>query len=427
MWAATLRASQRAGGGVTAVILRRAFTVPGDTAISAVVPPAVTDALQPANLATTVSRTGSAASRRALALRYWTLSKGKLTVWVTLSALPGYLVAVPGVIDPFALSALMGGTFLTSASAQTLNQLAEVDRDARMLRTAKRPLPSGRLKPREATAFAAVTGSLGLGVLCVGASPIAAAVSATTMATYIGLYTPLKTVTPYNTHVGAISGSLPTIIGFAAACGTGLVASPWAPHALWLFTMQTLWQMPHFYALAWLHRADYIRGGYNMFPLTDATGHATASMSKPYLVVMCVMPVAASAFGLASWMLPIGAAVPSALWWQSLRTFEQKPNAATCRTFFLGSLSYLLAVLVLFTGFARVERQPLVESPCDLSERKTAPTNAGTCSPKLPALGPAWRDALHARLSEACPHEAVRHFFGILRSSCPFGRDGVST
>merc|ERR1740117_2824791 len=105
------------------------------------------------------------------------------------------------------------------------------------------------------------------------------------MATYAGLYTPMKVLTPYNTHMGAISGSLPTLMGFTAVCGgAGLVASPWAAHAAWIFAMQTLWQMPHFYALAWLHRADYIKGGYNMFPLTDDTGLATAAMSKNYLV-----------------------------------------------------------------------------------------------------------------------------------------------
>merc|ERR1719272_623590 len=146
------------------------------------------------------------------------------------------------------------------------------------------------------------------------------------------------------------------MLGFCAALGTGILTSPWGGHCLWLFSMQTLWQMPHFYALAWIYRSDYLKGGYNMFPLTDTTGHKTAAMSKPYLVAMCAMPWAASALGLASWMLPIGAAVPSALWWRSLRKFEQNPNQATCRSFFLGSLSYLLATLALFTVYARAEQ-----------------------------------------------------------------------
>lgn len=352
-------------------------------------------------------------------LLYWRLAKGKLTVWVTLSALPGYLLAVPAAIDPVVLTALAAGTMLTSSSAQAMNQIAEVDRDARMNRTAQRPLPSGRLTQSEAATFAAVSGSVGLGILSAGATPAAAAVAGMTMVTYVGMYTPMKVVSPYNTHIGAISGSLPTTIGFAAALGTGLVASPWAAHAAWLFAMQTLWQMPHFYALAWLHRADYLKGGYTMFPLTDKTGHATAAMSKPYLVAMCAMPWAASAMGLASWMLPVGAAVPSAIWWRSLRKFEQKPSPATCRRFFLGSLSYLLATLTLFTAYARAERPaPAVASMSDDAgaDGQAAPAQSNFCEP-------AWRASICAWFSELCPHEQIRHFLlGVQRSSCPFSR-----
>merc|ERR550537_1466495 len=92
-----------------------------------------------------------------------------------------------------------------------------------------------------------------------------------------------------------------------------------------------------------------------MFPLTDATGKATAAMSKPYLLVLGALPWGASACGLASWMLPVGATVPWALWWRSLRHFDREPNAVTCRRFFLDSLLYLLATLALFTGYARAE------------------------------------------------------------------------
>merc|ERR1719321_771873 len=107
-----------------------------------------------------------------------------------------------------------------------------------------------------------------------------------------------------------------------------------------------------------------------MFPLTDATGHKTAAMSKPYLVAMCAMPWAASGLGLASWMLPVGCAVPSALWWRALRNFEEKPNTATCRRFFLGSLSYLLATLALFTAYARAERPENVSTKSEAENDK---------------------------------------------------------
>eukprot|EP00931_Biecheleriopsis_adriatica_P101769 TRINITY_DN7684_c0_g1_i1.p1 TRINITY_DN7684_c0_g1~~TRINITY_DN7684_c0_g1_i1.p1 ORF type:complete len:399 (-),score=62.08 TRINITY_DN7684_c0_g1_i1:9-1205(-) len=352
-----------------------------------------------------------AARRGSLGL-YWKLAKGKLTVWVSLSAMPGYLLAVPGALDPMVMTALFTGTFLTSSSAQTMNQMIEIKRDALMKRTAQRPLPSGQLSKAEAACFAAASGTVGLGILSVGATPATAAIAAATMATYAGLYTPLKVLSPYNTHVGAISGSLPTLMGFTAALGTGLIASPWAVHAAWLFGMQTLWQMPHFYALAWLHRADYERGGYNMFPLTDTTGDATAAMSKPYLVALCTLPWAMSACGSASWMLPVGAFLPSALWWHTLKNFERKPSPATCRRFFLGSLSYLLSMLALFTAYARVERPS--SSLCD---REAHPGEG---------FEPLWRAKMLSLLQDACPHEQVcRELLGSARQSggCPLARD----
>eukprot|EP00929_Paragymnodinium_shiwhaense_P115555 TRINITY_DN84514_c0_g1_i1.p1 TRINITY_DN84514_c0_g1~~TRINITY_DN84514_c0_g1_i1.p1 ORF type:complete len:481 (-),score=70.02 TRINITY_DN84514_c0_g1_i1:53-1495(-) len=367
---------------------------------------------------------------------YWQLSKGKLTVWVSLSAMPGYFLALPGAIDPVVMAALGVGTFMTSASAQTMNQIIEIPRDARMNRTAARPLPTGRLSTQEATTFAAMSGSVGLAVLSIGATPATAAVAAATMASYAAVYTPLKVRSPYNTHVGAIAGALPTLMGFTAALGgAGLLASPWAAHAAWIFGLQTLWQMPHFYALAWMHRADYIRGGYNMFPLTDTTGVATAAMSKPYLAALVAMPWVASSCGLASWMLPVGSVVPSLLWWNAFRAFERKPNANTCRKFFLHSLTYLLAMLGLFTAYAHVElpvarTQQEGEEAAAASESGTAKASAGSCgvfghSPRGEVVGPSWRTAISETLYDACPHEkAHRWFFGIARDFCPSGSGG---
>jgi len=348
-------------------------------------------------------------SRKAVGAKtLWKLSKGKLTVWVAISAMPGYMLALPACVEPLTLTALATGTFLTSASAQTMNQIIEIDRDARMHRTAQRPLPSGQMTESQAKVFAAVSGTTGLGILSLGCNPLTAGVAATTMVTYAAMYTPLKVLSPYNTHVGAISGALPTALGFTAALGTGLFASPWAMHAAWLFSMQVLWQMPHFYALAWIHRTDYKRGGYNMFPLTDETGHATAAMSKPYLVGLCALPVAASAAGLASWMLPLGAAVPSYMWWSSLKRFEANPNIATGRKFFLGSLSYLLAVLALFTAYAHVDQKHLVAEGEEEAQKSSVHSD------------PLWRASIAARLSDLCPHEQMRStMFDLMKDGCP--------
>lgn len=341
----------------------------------------------------------------------WQLSKGKLSVWVAISAMPGYFLAAP-FLDAGAMSAVACGTFLTSAAAQTMNQVAEKDRDVLMHRTRNRPLPSGKLSSTEAKAFAAVSGASGFAILTLGCQPLAAAIAGTTMATYLAAYTPLKTMTPYNTHVGAISGSLPTLIGFAGALGTGLWSSPWAMHAAWLFTMQTLWQMPHFYALAWLHKADYIRGGYDMFPLTDETGKATASMSHPYLVVLCALPCGAAAAGLTTWMFPIGTLVPNMAWYYSLHQFGKTPTKSTCRRFFLFSLTYLLAILALFTlyangvppaGATKEEEEEADKSSVDLVQKAL--------------IEPPWRVSVKKMFCELCPHERMK--FSFAKELCP--------
>jgi len=416
---AALRRAPAAASGAAA--LRRcggrlATAAAHPAATTAPATPGPHAALSPHNAVVAATTT---AARSQAPLLYWKLAKGKLTVWVAISAMPGYLLAVPAAIEPLTLSALACGTFLTSASAQTMNQMYEVRRDSLMKRTRMRPLPSGQLSQSEAACFATASGAVGLGVLTAGASPTAAVIAATTMVTYVAAYTPLKVLTPYNTHIGAISGALPTLLGFSAALGGDFLCSPWGGHALWLFAMQVLWQMPHFYALAWIHRADYLRGGYTMFPLTDATGCATAAMSKPYLAALCAMPWGLSACGLASWMLPVGAALPSLFWWRSLCAFERKPNAGTCRRFFLGSLSYLISMLALFTAFARVEQpqpRPALQAGAEASdgdEEKEAAV----------VVGPAWRASLHSVCYEACPHEKVRYwFFGVGKGGCPISR-----
>lgn len=428
-------------------------------------------ALRRAGGRTTASKQKNVSLQRSLGL-YWALAKGKLTIWVSLSAMPGYLLALPGALEPTVAASLFCGTFLTSASAQAMNQLWEIDRDAKMHRTHLRPLPSGRLKPAEAQAFAAASGLLGLGVLCLGATPAAAAIAGLTMSTYVGLYTPMKVLTPYNTHLGAIAGSLPTLLGFAAALGgAGLVSSPWAAHAVWLFGMQTLWQMPHFYALAWLHKADYMKGGYRMFPLTDSTGHATAAMSKGYLFGLTALPWGAACCGLSSWMLPVGALVPTAMWWRSFLAFEKTPGVKTCRRFFLDSLLYLLATLGLFTAYAGVsvnaaprpttttsgggettprngtdfcssgggaEAEEALEEEEMLPKAFRAPPPPSSTSTKQQEMmtisrtsssrvtttlqGPQWRTWLLETFGELCPHEHIqRACFGLFGNLCPFG------
>merc|ERR1719316_828130 len=204
-----------------------------------------------------------------------------------------------------------------------MNQVLEKDYDKLMLRTRNRPIASGRLSTSDAMAFAGATGFVSLSGLYLAFGAPTAAVAASTIGMYVGVYTPMKRRTPYNTHVGAVAGALPVLMGYTAAGCSLLTAPPWA-----LFAFQTLWQFPHFYVLAWLHREDYARGGFQMFPMT-MTGEETAALIKPYFAALAALPVGTYLAGATAPMFMVDMWVLTALFYRSFYNFEQKPTNAT--------------------------------------------------------------------------------------------------
>src|SRR5262249_22933611 len=147
------------------------------------------------------------------------------------------------------------GTALVAGGASALNQYFERELDARMLRTRNRPLPDGRLIPSEALLFSTVISAVGMLYLAVLVNLITSVLGGLTLAAYIFVYTPLKTRTTLCTLVGAIPGAMPPMMGWTAARGEidGV--------ALALFAILFLWQMPHFFSIAWIFTEDYTRGG----------------------------------------------------------------------------------------------------------------------------------------------------------------------
>src|SRR5262249_35866077 len=157
-----------------------------------------------------------------------------------------------------------------------LNQWYEADSDGEMHRTRKRPIPAGRIGRIPAFVFGACLSITGFIELWLGTNLLAAALGLFTLATYIGLYTPLKQRSPICTTVGAVPGAMPPLIGYAAASGHLDAA------ALALFLILFVWQFPHFYAIAWMYRQDYARGGIRMLPVIEPSGESTARR-----VVLC--------------------------------------------------------------------------------------------------------------------------------------------
>jgi heme o synthase len=206
---------------------------------------------------------------RARMSAYATLTKPRIVLMVLITVAVGFILGANGPFSPVRLVLTLLGTGLVAGSASAWNMILERDRDAKMKRTASRPLPSGRIALGGAVTFASTIGLLGVAILGLGVNWLAAGVAATTLVLYVGLYTPMKSITTLNTAVGAIPGALPPVIGWAAATGR-LGIEAWA-----LFLIVFLWQFPHFLAIAWIYRDDYARGGLKMLPSVDPDGAMT--------------------------------------------------------------------------------------------------------------------------------------------------------
>src|SRR5579871_3667598 len=201
---------------------------------------------------------------------YLELTKPRITVLILICTAVGYWFGCGATVRWRVLAYVLLGTALLASGTSALNQWYEVDSDAKMRRTRRRPIPAGRIPRSHGLAFGLLLSAAGFADLWYGTSLLAAALGLFTLATYLLLYTPLKQRSPACTTVGAIPGAMPPLIGYAAA-GHGIDLS-----ALALFLILFVWQFPHFDAIAWMYRDDYARGGIRMLPVIDPDGESTA-------------------------------------------------------------------------------------------------------------------------------------------------------
>ena len=185
------------------------------------------------------------------------------------------------------------GIGLVSAGAAALNQALERTTDARMVRTADRPLASGRMPL--AAGIVAGLGALALGAiwLLLHTNLLTVALSLLTAFTYVAVYTPLKRVTTLATFIGAFPGAMGPLLGWTAARGR----IEWPGVAL--FAILFVWQFPHFMAIAWLYRDDYARAGIRMLPVVQPDGLSTVVESLFYAVAMIPVSLIPSWLGMA--------------------------------------------------------------------------------------------------------------------------------
>jgi protoheme IX farnesyltransferase len=185
------------------------------------------------------------------------------------------------------------GTGLIASGTAALNQWYERVADGKMRRTQARPLPSGRLNPGKALAFAIGISAAGFVELWFGANPLSATLGLVTLLTYLFVYTPLKQRSPHSTTIGSIPGAMPPLIGFAAASGT-LTWDAWV-----LFAILFLWQFPHFYAIAWMYKDDYARAGIRMLPVVEPDGKSTARRILLYSIALIPISLLPKFFAMA--------------------------------------------------------------------------------------------------------------------------------
>ena len=283
---------------------------------------------------------------------YYELTKPRMNFLVVVTTAVGFFLAAGasapwfgrwfGAAGVLLVHALIG-TALTAAGASVLNCWAERHHDARMPRTARRPVPAGRVSPRAALAFGLALGVAGVAYLALLVNPLTAGLGLFTLASYVLAYTPLKRATSLCTLVGAVPGAIPPAMGVTAATGA------MTPLAWCLFGLLFVWQMPHFYALAVLFKDDYAAGGFRMLPETAGV-RATAVHTLVWAVALLPVSVLPTLLGLAGWGYAVAAvALGAAFLWTTVKLCSARGDGTTVRAearrVFFASILYLPALL----------------------------------------------------------------------------------
>ena len=278
------------------------------------------------------------------AASFWSLTKPDINLLIAITVALGFSLAAHSPGDfPFSrlLNTLLG-TLLVSSGAAALNQFIERRHDGLMRRTARRPVVLGGVSPRDAFLFGMFLSVTGIVYLQIFVNPLSAFVAATGLGIYLGLYTPLKRVTPLCTWVGAISGAAPPLIGWAA--GSGSLRGPGA----WiLYMILFLWQFPHFMAIAWMYREDYDRAGYKILPLCRQRHRFAAVQSVFPAVLLVLCSLLPTMIGISGSIYLAGAFLLGISFdFYAVRLAIHRTNSAARRLLF-ASIIYLPSVLLL--------------------------------------------------------------------------------
>ncbi|MBX7206899.1 MAG: heme o synthase [Verrucomicrobiaceae bacterium] len=282
------------------------------------------------------------------------LTKFRLSVLVIVTTFVGFWLGRKGALDVRLLVHTIFGSTLAALGSGVFNQLMEIEPDSKMPRTADRPLPAGRISPSAAFGIGWLLSALALIHLAHMVNLEAAAITALTLAVYLFIYTPLKQQSAVNTLVGAVSGALPPLIGWAGAAGMPSEDAPYfrwhllvEPGAIYLFALLFLWQLPHFLAINWMYRDQYRQGGFVMLANEDEEGRRTSLHALGYAIATLLLMFYPVWQGVAhAWFLVPAVILTGWMCWLAWK-FRVHRERAHARKLFFCTLVYLPAVLVL--------------------------------------------------------------------------------
>ncbi len=267
---------------------------------------------------------------------YYELSKPRIIVLLLVTTAASMVMAARGVPPPALLFWTLLAGALAAASAGAFNCVWDADIDRVMKRTQVRPIPQGRLSPRDATIYAAVAGALSFAIFFRLVDPLAAWLSLAGNVYYVVIYTMwLKRITPLNIVVGGAAGSVPPLVGWAAVTHT--VGAP----ALGLFALIFLWTPPHFWSLALTTESEYGKAKIPMFP--NVYG---AERTKREIVYYSLLLVAASLLlyplhVMGAFYFAAAAVLGGVFVLDALRTWREQTSTLQARKLFRYSLLYL--------------------------------------------------------------------------------------
>lgn len=254
--------------------------------------------------ATTFACTGIGSRASSLLRDYAELTKLRVTSLIVMTAWCGYFFGAHKAGTPCfsfgLLNALIGIACVSSGTA-ALNEVMEHDVDGFMRRTARRPIPAGRMSLGHAMIVGSLMSVGGSFYLAILTNPLTGLLTFLTSVVYLAAYTPLKRISPICTFVGAFPGAMPGVLGWTAARGR----IEWETFIL--FAILFVWQFPHFFSIAWLYREDYEKGGIRMLPVVEEDGRSTARRILIYSVALIPISVLPSLMGMAGRIYLVGA------------------------------------------------------------------------------------------------------------------------